>query len=403
MHRVVVVGGGIAGVSTVGSLRAEGYEGELTLVDAGELPYDRPPLSKEYLSGTKDFKQIALQPAEWYGDNAIRLRNLTTVAALRPGEGGVELADGTVLPADRVVLATGGRAARPPIPGGDSGRVHVLRTSEDADRLRERLLPGAAVLVVGAGLIGAEVASTALDLGCAVTLVDPVPVPLAAAIGPDIASWLHGLHRARGVDTVCGAVESFADTATGITVKLGDGSSPREFDVAVLGVGMAPETGLASAAGLEVDRGIVVDPGQVTSNPAVLAVGDPTRVKRDGILAPRAEHWEAAQHDGQRAAATILGRAAAGRTAPWFWTDRHHRHIEAVGRMAAADRVVLRGELGSAAFSAFGILDGLVVGAVAVDDSHAVRAARRMIDRGLTVDPRKLADPATDLRKLLRG
>ncbi|WP_213575845.1 FAD-dependent oxidoreductase [Rhodococcus sp. USK13] len=403
LDRIVIVGGGIGGVSTASALRAGGYAGQLTLVDAGEFPYDRPPLSKDYLAGTKDLEQIALQPPEWYDDNAIALRTLTPVAALRSTEGGVELGDGTVLPADRVVLATGGQAARPPIPGADSDRVHVLRSSDDADRLRKALTPGARVLVVGAGLIGAEVASTAIDLGCEVVLVDPAPLPLAAAVGPDVAAWLHGAHTARGVDTVLAGVESFTDTETGIEAVLGGETEPRTFDVVVLGVGMVPATALAEAAGLEVDRGIVVDPGQVTSNPAVLAVGDPTRVRRDGVLAPRAEHWEAAQHDGQRAAATILGTPPPAVTASWFWTDRHHNHVEAVGRMAAAEQTVIRGELGDPTFSAFGLRDGRVVGAVAVDDSTAVRAARRMIDRAVTVDASRLADTSTDLRKLLRG
>ncbi|MCD5422493.1 FAD-dependent oxidoreductase [Rhodococcus pyridinivorans] len=403
LDRIVVVGGGIAGVSTASALRAGGYQGQLTLVDAGEFPYDRPPLSKDYLAGAKDLKAIALQPAEWYDDQNIGLRNLTTVAALRPTEGGVELGDGTMLAADRVILATGGKAARPPIPGSDSDRVHVLRSSDDADNLRAQLVPGARVLVVGAGLIGAEVASTALDLGCVVTLVDPVPIPLAPAVGSDVAAWLHSLHRTRGVDTVTAGVESFTDTPAGITAQLGNGSEPRDFDVVVLGVGMVPETGLAVAAGLEVDRGIVVDSGQVTSNPAVLAVGDPTQVRRGDVLAPRAEHWEAAQHDGQRAAATILGLPAPAATASWFWTDRHHRHVEGVGHMSDAEHVVIRGDFDAPAFSAFGLRADLVVGAVAIDDSNAVRAARRMIDRAVIVDPQRLADPATDLRKLLRG
>lgn len=403
IDRIVVVGGGIAGVSTVGALRAGGYAGELTLVDAGEFPYDRPPLSKDYLAGAKDLKQIALHSSEWYDDNAVRLRTLTTVAALRPSEGAVELDGGTALTADRVVLATGGQAARPPIPGADSRRVHVLRTSDDADRLREALVPGTRVLVVGAGLIGAEVASTAVDLGCEVVLVDPVPTPLAAAVGDEVGVWLHTLHADRGVTTITAGVESFTDTGSGVDAVIGGEAEPRSFDVVVLGVGLVPETTLAVSAGLEVDRGIVVNPGQVTSNPAVLAVGDPTRIRRDGVLAPRAEHWDAAQHDGRRAAATILGITPPAASASWFWTDRHHRHVEGVGRMADAETTVIRGELGAAAFSAFGLRDGLVVGAVAVDDSNAVRAARRMIDRSLAVDPQRLADTANDLRKLLRG
>lgn len=386
--RVVVVGGGVAGVSTAAALRAGGFDGALTLVDAGEFPYDRPPLSKDFLARPQDLAAIALQPESWYDEQSVRLLNRTTVTTLRQSEGAVELSDGSLLPADRVVVATGGRAARLPIPGADHPRVHVLRTAEDAQRLREALVPGATVLVVGAGLIGAEVASTASELGCDVTLADPVCPPLTSAFGEEVAAWLHGVHAERGVKTVDSGVSTLEET---------------DADVVVLGVGMVPETTLAETAGLEVDRGIVVDAGQVTSNPAVLAVGDPARTRRAGVLLPRAEHWEAAQFDGQRAAATILDAPVPAATAPWFWTDRHGLHIEAVGDLHSAAATILRGQLGRPPFAAFGLSERRVVGAVTVDDPMSARAARRLIDRAVDVDPDRLADPATDLRKLLRG
>lgn len=398
-ERVVIVGGGIAGVSTAGALRAGGFDGDVTIVDAGEFPYDRPPLSKDVLAGTKGIKQIALQPPRWYDDQRIRLVNRIAVMALHPREGSVELADRTLLPAHRVVLATGGSAARPPIPGIESERVHVLRTAADADRLRLALAPGAAVLVVGAGLIGAEVASTAVGLGCEVTLVDPLATPLAAALGPELAAWLHDLHARHGITTVQASVESFTDRGDHIEVRFTDRPGALSYDVVVVGVGMVPQTALAEQAGLDVDRGIVVDDRQVTSNPAVLAVGDPARTRR----ASRTEHWEAAQHDGARAAHTILGTDSPTPTAPWFWTDRHGRHIEAVGHMECADRTVVRGSFDDPAFSVFGLSDGHVVAAAAVDDSTAVRAARRMIDRRIPADAERLADPAVNLRDLLRG
>ncbi|MFI1865285.1 NAD(P)/FAD-dependent oxidoreductase [Streptomyces jumonjinensis] len=404
--RVVIVGGGIAGVSTAAALRAGGFDGDLTLVDADEFPYDRPPLSKEFLAGAKGVEQLALQPQQWYDDQRVRLINRAVVTALRPGDGAIELMDGHLVHADRVVLATGGSAARPPIPGidgGDGDRVHVLRTADDADRLRPSLLPGARVLVVGAGLIGAEVASTAVRLGCEVVLVDPVATPLAAALGPDLASWLHALHVRHGITAVQTTVESFVDRPAGIEAGFRAVAASRLFDAVVLGVGMVPRTELAQTARLETDRGIVVDERQVTSNPAVLAVGDLARTRRDGVLLPRTEHWEAAQHDGARAAAGILGAQPPAPSAPWFWTDRHGRHIEATGHMDAAARTVVRGRIDDPSFSVFGLRDGHVVAAASVDDPSAVRAARRMIDRRTPVDAARLTDPAVNLRALLRG
>ncbi|MFG2948398.1 NAD(P)/FAD-dependent oxidoreductase [Streptomyces adustus] len=402
---VVIVGGGIAGVSTAAALRSQGYDGDLTLVDGGEFPYDRPPLSKDFLVGTRTLEQIALQQPSWYDDQRVRLVNRTTVTALRPGEGKLELSDGTLLPADRVVLATGAGAARPPIPGADSECVHVLRTAEDAGRLRAALIPGARLLVVGAGLIGAETASTAVRLGCEVTLVDPVAVPLAAALGSALAAWVHALHARNGITTRQAAVASFTDLgAAGIEARLTDGSPARTYDAVLLGVGMVPHTALAERAGLEVDRGIVVDAGQVTSNPAILAVGDPARHRGvDGMLLPRAEHWEAAQTDGARAAATLLGGPRPAEAASWFWTDRHATHIEGVGHMASASETVVRGSFGDPSFAVFGLRDGLVVAAASVDDSATVRAARRMIDRRIPADRDRLADSSVNLRSLLRG
>ncbi len=299
------------------------------------------------------------------------------------------------------MLATGGHAFRPPIPGADSPRVHTLRSAQDADRLRTALVPGGRLLIVGAGLVGAEVASTALHLGCDVTIVDPVAAPLAAVVGDEIASWLHGMHTAHGATVLRGVVESFQDSPDGIAAVLA-GAEPRVFDAVVLAVGMAPATALARDAGLTVDGGIVVDPMQVTSNPAVLAVGDVARTCAGGVLLHRSEHWEAAQHDAQRAAARILGVPPPAAGASWFWTDRYGTHVEVVGNLTGADEFASRGRLGEQPYACFGLRGGRVAGAVAVDDSASVRAARRMIDRGITVSAAELGDRSVDLRRLIK-
>ena len=415
---VLVVGGGIAGVSTAAELRKNGYAGELTLLTTDPFPYDRPPLSKEYLAGAKDLGSIALQAAGWYAEQRIDLVAPALVESLDPAAGTVVLMGGRQLSADRIVLATGGHSRWPdfervvgerldfPPPGEgipiSTTGIHTLRSAEDADALRHVLLSGARLLVAGAGLIGAEVASTARKLGCEVVLVDPADPPIAAAVGTRVAAWLHSLHAVHGVETVTATVEKLESTRAGVVAHIAGETGPRTFDAVLLAVGMVPDTALAKAAGLEVDNGVLVDDHQVTSHPNVLAVGDCARCRGHR----RAEHWEAALHDGQRAATTILGIDDAAETAPWFWTDRYDLHVEVVGEMPEPDAEhedVVRGTLGEPPFSVFTLRGERVIGAVAVDDPNAVRAARRMIDRGVDVRASDLADPATDLRKLLRG
>lgn len=405
MRHIAVVGGGVSGVSAAATLRDGGYAGDLTLVEHARLPYDRPPLSKDYLTGERDLAQIALQPAEWYDDQRIQLISSTTVTAVVPSADTVHvmLHDGGTLSAERVVLATGGSAAVPPIPGLSAidvaGLMHVLRDVEHADRLRAVLVAGSRLLIIGAGLIGAEIASTAVGLGCSVVMVDPVSPPLSV-VGREVAAWLHGEHSRHGIDVRATTVLSVANTNGGVTARLGD-DSVVQVDAVVVGTGMTPNTELAVAAGLEIERGVLVDEQQVTSHPRVLAIGD--TAQRRGQ--PPAEHWEAALHDGKRAAATLMGHPPPRLTAPWWWSDRHGAHVEGVGHMHEPDHdhdVVVRGTVGHPPFSAFTIRGPRVVGAVAVDDPNAVRAARRLIDGGIEVDARCLADSDTDLRKLVR-
>ncbi|WP_326731646.1 NAD(P)/FAD-dependent oxidoreductase [Streptomyces phaeochromogenes] len=401
-RRIVVVGAGLAGVSTCDALRAGGFDGDLLLLSAEDgLPYDRPPLSKDVLLGKARYEDLLLRPAAWYADNAVELRTGAVVTALRPAESAVELADGLRISADRVVLATGGTPRALPVEGGDDRAVHTLRTWDDALRLGERLLPGARVAVIGAGLIGAETAAAAAALGCRVTLIDPVPVPLAAAVGTDIARALHHRHAEAGIRLVTGGVERIErrTTADEVLVHTTGSDAPLAADTVVVGIGIRPSTALAEAAGLHTGNGVVVDDRQRTSHPRVLAVGDLAR--RDGHSL-RHEHWDAAQRDGQVAAAGLLGAAPPAGQATWFWSDRHGSRLEAVGTMADAERTVLRGAPDRGPFTAFGLRGEHLVAAAAIDRGRDIRTARRIIDRAAPVDAARLADETADLRALLR-
>jgi 3-phenylpropionate/trans-cinnamate dioxygenase ferredoxin reductase subunit len=409
---IIVVGGGVAGFSAVNELRARGYDGAITILSPEGLPYDRPPLSKGYLLGTEDAAQIRLAPESWYAERDVEVLPARAVA-LRPAEGGVELDGGRLLTADRALLAVGGTPRGLPIPGGDAALT--LRSRADSDALRRVLTPGARVAVVGAGLIGSEVASAAVAFGAEATLIDPVDPPLVLAVGEALARQLHAMHAERGVHTVASLPVEIArgsartgtedDGATHL-VRLANGTAVAA-DAVVAGIGIVPDTSLAEAAGLEVDDGVIVDPAGATSNPAVFAAGDASRLRRlDGALLRRSEHWEAAVRSGQAAAAGLLGELAPEFGAPWFWSDRHGVHVEAVGtldeRRAPGSRTVIRAVDGVPQAAFLLSPEGRLLGCAAVDLPLMIRAARRIIDRGLVPDPGALADPAVDPRKLTR-
>lgn len=411
---VVIVGGGIAGVTAARELRSGGFDGSVTIVESEPACYDRPPLSKAAFVDGAELDALALATPDEFA--AERIEVLTGVTAVgidradgRPG-GRVRLADGRVLDGDAIVLATGVRARTPGFPGGDLPEVGVLRDYRDAERLRARVAPGATVVVVGAGLIGAELTSGLVSLGAHVVLVDPHPVPGAAVLGGTLATALHGMHAAHGVDvrTATVAAVSAADGGVGgvVTVVLDDGSSVAAHAV-VVGAGIAIDPALAASAGLaEPTAGgaIAIDAAGRTAAAGIWAAGDATtRRGPDGAYAQCVGHWEAARLDGSAVAAAIGGRPLPDRGADWYWSDRYGMHLEVVGRLVGdGDEVVRWAEAGRLS-AVFRVADGVLVGAASLDDPMTVRAARRLIDQRIPVDPAQLADPRVRLRDLLRG
>ncbi|ALJ21787.1 NAD(P)/FAD-dependent oxidoreductase [Microbacterium sp. No. 7] len=399
--RVVIVGGGLAGYSAAERLRALGHDGPLTIVDPEPAAYDRPPLSKDLFSETFSLTRLSFANEDELAELRIDALFGRAATALDPETLAVTLDDGTVLPADTVLIATGGRGRALRVPGADLPGVQLLRTYDDAAALRAGVRAGSRVVVVGAGLIGAELASALHATGATVTLVDPVEVPLAPAVGEILARRLHDMHAARGIEVVVGVTAAIEADVDGLSVVLDDGGR-HPADLVVVGIGIVPETGLAESAGIEVDGGIVVTPRHETSAPGVYAAGDVARLRDDdGTLHRREEHWEAAQLGGQHAACAILGLEPPERGASWFWSDRHGVHLEATGRLTGPGEIVVRE--GGEHPAVFLVEDGMLAGAAAVDDNNTVRAARRLIDRRVPVTPRELADPGVSLRTLLRA
>lgn len=399
--RVVIVGAGLAGYSAADQLRVLGHTGPVTVIDPEAASYDRPPLSKRLFDEDFTLDTLAFATPDKLAAKNIHTLFGRRVVAIDAEEGAVTLDDGAVLPADTILLATGGRARTLPIPGAELPGVHVLRDYADAVAIRERARPGSGAVVVGAGLIGAELASSLRRAGVEVTLIDPVAVPLTPAVGELMAAYLHEMHAGHGVDVVVGVTAAIEDAGGRLRVVV-DGGPRIEADVVVIGVGIVPNTELAAAAGLDVDNGILVDEQHRTSAEGVYAAGDVARTRTaEGMLHRREEHWEAAQLGGQRAAYGMLGLDAPARGTTWFWSDRHGIHLEAAGRLTGPGEIVVRDH--GAHPAVFLLDDGLVAGAAAIDDTTTVRVARRLIEQRIPVTAAELSDPAVSLRSLLKA
>ncbi|QMV85743.1 FAD-dependent oxidoreductase [Corynebacterium hindlerae] len=402
MSNVTIVGGGIGGYTVAAELRNRGFEGAVTIIDPLGYPYDRPPLSKEILQGSKNAEQLLLAPRSWYEENKVTLVK-AKVDRIKPEERELVLDGGGTHSFDKLVLATGGLPRPLPAPGFDDPDLFVLRTTEDAQRLKKALGKGTRLAIIGAGLIGAEVASSARELGAEVTLIDPVPVALVPAVGKEIAERLHALHAAHGVETVAGFTTGIRREGATFVIDI-DGKDTVTADVVLVAVGIIPEENLAKSAELECDGGVLVDHAQRTTADGIWAVGDCARVRNaDGTLERRHEHWESAIFDAQTAAADICGQELPEHGASWFWTDRYGVHVEGVGSMTAEGETVIRPDEEGQPQVVFRVApDSTIVGCTAYDKGMAVRAARRLIDRKVVVDPEALADPAVNLKKLAR-
>ncbi|WP_406437456.1 FAD-dependent oxidoreductase [Streptomyces sp. NBC_01613] len=359
--RRIVVGASAAGLAAAETLRREGYDGTLTLVgDEPLAPYDRPPLSKQLLAAEWEPEKLALRTSDDLAKLDLDLRLGVAATGLSLADGAVELADGSTLPYDGLVIATGVRPRRLPGEGG-----HVLRTLDDALRLRDRLTPGRRLVVVGAGFLGAEAAAVAWRLGCEVTLLEPAPVPLAHAVGTDVGEVLTRAHLERGVDLRCGA------TVTEVTedgVRLADGELV-EADEVLIAIGSLPNTGWLDGSGLTVGDGVVCDEYcEAAKN--VYAVGDVARWYNPLFgTSMRIEHRTNAAEQGMAAARNLLNPDARKPFAPvpYFWSDQYDMKIQAYGYLRGHDEVaVVQGDLAERRFVAAYRTGDRLTGALAV-------------------------------------
>lgn len=399
---ILIIGGGLAGAKAAEALRDNDFGGHVILFgDEEQLPYERPPLSKEYLAGKKSLADFTVDPAAWYRDHHVDLRLGTEVTAINAADHTVTLPDGSTERYDKLLLATGSAAKRPPIPGSDADGVHYLRTIDDASALLAALPEGATLAVVGAGWIGLEVAASARQRGVAVTVVETARLPLLAALGAEVGEVFAALHREHGVDLRLGQSVQEVTVADGKAtgLLLGDGSTV-PADAVLIAVGAKPNIELAEQAGLALaDGGVAVDAALRSSDPDIFAVGDIATAQHPLLgAAIRTEHWANALKQPAVAVAGMLGRSAEYAELPYFFTDQYDLGMEYVGHAPDYARVVFRGDTAKREFVAFWLAaDNRVLAGMNVNIWDGLDDIKALVRAQQPVDPQRLADPAQPL------
>ncbi|MDN2499590.1 NAD(P)/FAD-dependent oxidoreductase [Nocardia nova] len=401
--RFVIVGGGLAAAKLAESLRDNDFDGAITLIgEEAQLPYERPPLSKEHLLGKKSLADFTVHTEQWYRDHEVELLLGTTVTAIDRLSKTVALPDGSTRPYDKLALATGSRSRRLPIPGADAEGVHMLRTIGQSDALISLFGSARRMVVIGAGWIGLEVTAAARTAGLEVTVLEVGAVPLQGALGEEMGAIFGELHRAHGVDLRCGVKAAEIVTADGKAtgVRLAD-DTVVDADAVLIAVGARPNIELAADAGLAVEGGVLVDESLAGSDPDIVAVGD-IADQQHPVLGQRVrvEHWATALNQPAVAALTMLDRPATYDRLPYFFTDQYDLGMEYTGFVApgATTSVVVRGDTASRAFVAFWLDQGnRVLAGMNVNVWDVTDRIKELILGGEPVNPEALADTSTTL------
>ncbi|MGH3229674.1 MAG: NAD(P)/FAD-dependent oxidoreductase [Streptosporangiaceae bacterium] len=398
----VIVGASLAGAKAAETLREEGFGGPIVLIgEEDERPYERPPLSKDYLLGKAERETIYVHPQAWYADHGVDLRLGTLVTGVNPLAHEVTLADNSRIGYGKLMLATGSAPRRLPVPGADAEGVLYLRRVGDSDRIRTTLQTATRIAVIGAGWIGLETAAAARSAGVEVTVLEAAELPLLRVLGREVAEAFASLHREHGVDLRFGVqvAEITGSGGRADGVRLADGTHI-PADAVVVGIGITPNSQLAEAAGLEVGNGIVVDAGLRSSDPDVYAAGDVANAYHPVLgRHVRVEHWANALNQPQAAARAMLGQDVAYDLVPYFYTDQYDLGMEYAGYVEPGgyDRVVFRGDVEGREFVAFWLRGGRVLAGMNVNIWDVNEPIQAIVRGGRTVDAGRLADPGIPL------
>lgn len=406
----LIVGAGHAAGECATSIRDQGWTGRIVLVgEEPHLPYQRPPLSKAFLSGELSAEQLYLKPQATYDKARVEFIAGTRAERIDRAAHAVFLSDAREIAYSKLVIATGGRARRLTLPGIETiekqPNFHYLRTLDHVARIRMQFLAGARLTIIGGGYIGLEVAAVAVKCGLHVTVLEALPRVLARVTAPQLSAFYERVHREAGVDVRTGtAVSGFELNAAGdavAAVVCADGSR-LACDLVIVGVGLEPATELASAAGLAVDNGIVVDEHTRTSDPDIFAIGDCTN-HPNGLLGKRLrlESVPNAMEQARTAAATLCGKERVYNSVPWFWSDQYDLKLKMVGLSQGYEELVMRGSLESRSFSAFYLKDGVMFAADTVSRPHEFMLAKRFVAEKIPVRATDLADDSIPLKSLI--
>jgi 3-phenylpropionate/trans-cinnamate dioxygenase ferredoxin reductase subunit len=397
---IVIVGAGHAAGQAAASLRQEGFEDDIIIIgDEAHIPYQRPPLSKAYLSGEQGIERVYLRPEKFYEDKNVTVKTSTSVTAIDTAAHTVTTDQGETIGYDKLLLATGGRPRKLSIPGSDLTGIHYLRTIADVDAIRDEFAEGRRLVIVGGGYIGLEVASVAVKYGLEVHVLEMEERILQRVTTPQMSAYYHQLHGGRGVHIhTATMVTGFSGDAAVDAVLCGDESIAA--DLVIVGIGIIPNVEVVQAAGIECENGIVVDDHCRTSAPDVYAAGDCTNHPNpllDRRL--RLESVPNAMEQARVAAANMVGGDKVYASIPWFWSDQYELKLQMVGFSADGDTQVVRGDMDANAFAVFYLKDDKVVAADAVNSPKEFMICKQLI--GKKVDAAVLEDPDSDLKALL--
>ena len=400
MTNIVIIGGGQAAGQAVASLRQEGFEGKIDLIgEEPSLPYQRPPLSKAYLSGALEASKLLVRPEKFYQDRDVATHLGSPVKHISPQERRVTVRE-TEFSYDKLLIATGGRPRKLTLPGSDLSGIHYLRTLQDVDNIRAHMATAKNLCIVGGGYIGLEVASVAVTLGVTVNVLEMESRILQRVTTPFMSDFYHQLHTERGVhihtETTCQGFRGQSGKVSHVLC----GNQEIEADLVIVGIGIIPNIELAETAGLPCDNGILVDDHCKTSDDNIFAAGDCTN--HPNALLNRRLRLESvpnAMDQARTAATNMLGGDKTYATVPWFWSDQYDLKLQMLGFSQDADAAVLRGDPGTRQFAQFYLSKGKIIAVDAVNSPKEFMVAKQL--HGVAVSPEDLANLDVDLKSLV--